>query len=415
MTGVQTCALPIYVWRAEKGIPEQLSPELAVELFPAIKTTLDALDQLHATQSQRERVWQRVTNFEETSARVLVAAGRDDAVRGSPLAASLHTLHANIIEDEKTRADLDGIQTGIRNAGKAVAEAEAELREAESAHQSTLAEAGVSDDESFAEVVQSMRLRVELEGKVKEGSRRIEAAIGKGSDAKAIRRELESGELSAWQQRRIQERQKVEQLRKDRDEALREHQDKRTATAQIASSADVATRGIEVEGQRWQLTKAIGEWERVVLARSLIEETLSRFEQKNQPQVVALAAQLFKVVTEGRYPEVVSGEDALNVISETGKRIDVVDLSTGTVQQLYLCLRLALAGEFAEKGTALPLIMDDVLVNFDPERAAQVAQVIADISTRHQVLLLTCHPETRALVEQTAPDARVIELERFAG
>ena len=147
----------------------------------------------------------------------------------------------------------------------------------------------------------------------------------------------------------------------------------------------------------------------------MIEKTLSKFEQEHQPRVVTRAAQFFETITEGRYPEVVSGEDALSVISRDGERIDVIDLSTGTVQQLYLCLRFALAEEFAEKGTLLPLIMDDVLVNFDPERAVQVAQVIADVSIRHQVLLLTCHPETRTLIEHAVPDARIVELQRFAG
>jgi uncharacterized protein YhaN len=147
----------------------------------------------------------------------------------------------------------------------------------------------------------------------------------------------------------------------------------------------------------------------------LIEATLSKFEKEHQPRVVTRAAQFFETITEGRYPEVVSGKDTLSVISRNGERIDVVDLSTGTVQQLYLCLRFALAEEFAEKGTLLPLLMDDVLVNFDPERAVQVAQVIADVSTRHQILLLTCHPETRTLLEQAAPNTSIIELERFSG
>ena len=54
-------------------------------------------------------------------------------------------------------------------------------------------------------------------------------------------------------------------------------------------------------------------------------------------------------------------------------------------------------------------------MNFDPERAEQVAQVIVDLSTRHQVLLLTCHPETKTLIERVAPDTRVLELDRYAG
>lgn len=402
-------------WCAEKDIPGGLSPGLAIELFPAIKASRDALGQLGTAKSQRERVQQRVADFEKQAASVLAIAGRDDAVKGSALAAALEALHTDVTEDEKARTDRGGIQTGIKGTRKGVSEAEEDLEELESAREKILAEAGASDDVSFEDVVQSIRRRIDLEDDISELSRRIEAAIGKGSDAEATQLELESGELGNWQQSRIEELQKVEKLEEDHLEAVREHQDKKTATKQIAVSEDVAAHAIEVEGHKRHLTEEIGQWQRVVLARSLIEATLSKFEKEHQPRVVTRAAQFFETITEGRYPEVVSGKDTLSVISRNGERIDVVDLSTGTVQQLYLCLRFALAEEFAEKGTLLPLLMDDVLVNFDPERAVQVAQVIADVSTRHQILLFTCHPETRTLLEQAAPDTSIIELERFTG
>jgi uncharacterized protein YhaN len=62
----------------------------------------------------------------------------------------------------------------------------------------------------------------------------------------------------------------------------------------------------------------------------------------------------------------------------------------------------------------LPLIMDDVLVNFDPERARAVAQELARFSTQHQVLIFTCHPETAQLFAEVAPETRVIQMQRYA-
>ena len=65
--------------------------------------------------------------------------------------------------------------------------------------------------------------------------------------------------------------------------------------------------------------------------------------------------------------------------------------------------------------TALPFVMDDVLVNFDPERTARTASVIADLATRHQVLVFTCQPTTVDALRAAAPDARLIELPRHGG
>jgi uncharacterized protein YhaN len=54
-----------------------------------------------------------------------------------------------------------------------------------------------------------------------------------------------------------------------------------------------------------------------------------------------------------------------------------------------------------------------VLVNFDPARAASVAEVIAETSERHQVLFFTCHPHLKELALRAAPGAQVVELDRL--
>ena len=59
--------------------------------------------------------------------------------------------------------------------------------------------------------------------------------------------------------------------------------------------------------------------------------------------------------------------------------------------------------------------MDDVLVNFDPERARAVAQELARFSTQHQVLIFTCHPETAQVFAEVAPETKVIPMQRFGG
>ncbi len=46
-------------------------------------------------------------------------------------------------------------------------------------------------------------------------------------------------------------------------------------------------------------------------------------------------------------------------------------LSLGTRQQLYLSLRIALLLSAANVGRGLPVLCDDILVNFDDERRAQ--------------------------------------------
>jgi hypothetical protein len=58
----------------------------------------------------------------------------------------------------------------------------------------------------------------------------------------------------------------------------------------------------------------------------------------------------------------------------------------------------------------LPLVMDDVLVNFDEDRARQTLRVLCDFSEKYQILFLTCHRRMVELVRTIKPDLKPIEL-----
>ena len=66
-------------------------------------------------------------------------------------------------------------------------------------------------------------------------------------------------------------------------------------------------------------------------------------------------------------------------------------LSAGARDQLYLAVRLAVS-EFLSRGqTPLPLLLDDVFVSSDDERARSGMRLLIELATTHQVVLLTCH------------------------
>ena len=60
------------------------------------------------------------------------------------------------------------------------------------------------------------------------------------------------------------------------------------------------------------------------------------------------------------------------------------------------------------------MVVDEVLVNFDPERARLAAEAFAALSETNQVLVFTCHPGTAGLFAEAA-GAQVIEVEPAAG
>jgi uncharacterized protein YhaN len=69
-----------------------------------------------------------------------------------------------------------------------------------------------------------------------------------------------------------------------------------------------------------------------------------------------------------------------------------------------------LIDQFAERSGPLPVAVDEVLVNFDPDRALEAARGFARLSRRHQVIAFTCHPWVVELFKTAEPNARVWEL-----
>jgi len=400
------------VWRAARGIPEPLAPELVTDLFTSVHRCRESLGQLSGKEREERELRRQLEDFEAAGGQVLAAAGGELST-GPALLTDLRILYGRVIDDEGARKDQRGLEAAIEGTKRDVEEVEDELRTAEARGAEILAEAGAADEAELRAFVSRLVRRGQLEEKVAGCDRRIEAQIGRGRDADELRTELDAGAVSEWELRRQEVAEQAESLHVQRDEAVRCHQDSKQETARIGESSDVARLETEAEGIRQQLSEAISRWNMATLARSLIEATLSRFEREHQPKVVARASVLFKDVTSGRYQHLVARDGILEALDEHDVRIDAGSLSTGTVQQLYLCMRFGLAEEFAERGTSLPLIMDEVLVNFDPERARAMARAIVDVSARYQVLLFTCHPETVKTMQEISPEVRVIELARY--
>jgi len=146
-----------------------------------------------------------------------------------------------------------------------------------------------------------------------------------------------------------------------------------------------------------ELQKQAMQWSAVVLSRAVLEEAMAVFERERQPLALQRASEYFAQLTDGRYLRILAplGQRELLVERHDGERFPPERLSRGTVEQLLLAMRLALVEEYSGK-VVLPLVMDDILVNFDPRRMASAVETITQLSRQRQVFFLTCHPHVEA-------------------
>jgi len=95
----------------------------------------------------------------------------------------------------------------------------------------------------------------------------------------------------------------------------------------------------------------------------------------------------------------------------TGAVVSADMLSCGTVEQIYLALRIASSELLMLKGETLPLIMDEVFSFYDQKRTVDTLEMLKDLSTKRQIILFTCKKwELDAICEMYGNNVNVIKL-----
>ncbi len=88
---------------------------------------------------------------------------------------------------------------------------------------------------------------------------------------------------------------------------------------------------------------------------------------------------------------------------------NILSLSTGTADQIYLALRLAVCALILPEENPCPLILDDALTNFDDTRAHLALDYLRDMAQERQILLFTCHRRESAYFEDDG-DVNIVSL-----
>ena len=164
--------------------------------------------------------------------------------------------------------------------------------------------------------------------------------------------------------------------------------------AALAADRQLAVKHLELATVEQRLADAVERWRVLAVTCRVLEMIRTTYEQQRQPETLQEASRYLDRLTQGRYCRVWTplGENVLRVDDAEGNSLPVEVLSRGTREQLFLSLRLALTSCYARRGATLPMVLDDVLVNFDAERAKAAAVVLRDFADQgHQMLVFTCH------------------------
>ncbi len=156
---------------------------------------------------------------------------------------------------------------------------------------------------------------------------------------------------------------------------------------------------LALENQLNAVNQRIGQLNRYYSALELAQKTLTeasdQLQRRFAPRITEQARQLFSTLTGGRYDRLQLQQDlTINAAAEADTTVRSVQWrSEGTVDQLYLALRLAVAKELTPEA---PLVLDDVLVRFDDQRHAAAMKLLQEEALQRQILLFTCQTREEA-------------------
>ena len=165
------------------------------------------------------------------------------------------------------------------------------------------------------------------------------------------------------------------------------------------SAMDGSSKALELlehkESLLSQLETYTEQYAALKVASALLQKAVERFREKNQEQLLTRSGEIFRTLTLEGFDHIrvdFTGSDSAaiaGVRSGTGESVFPEGMSSGTRDQLYLALRIASIEKYIGAFEPLPFIVDDILLQFDDERAKAAFKVLGELSGKTQVIFFT--------------------------
>lgn len=259
---------------------------------------------------------------------------------------------------------------------------------------------GALNEDEFLRKVEEFEQYTKLNEQVNNSEKILKTMIGNMKNLPEFEDELSRVSLEKLEQ----ERNELMQQEKEIVNTVGEWQQKMGEIQERLSRLNTEDRlGLllmERQALQTELEDAIHQWAVRIVCQRLMEQARTVYERERQPKVVREADRILKRITGGGYRlfTPVDGKEVILEDTNMGYKGEAA-WSSGLADQVYLAIRLGLAMEFGKTIEPLPILLDDILVRYDPERQEGAVRAILETAERCQVFFFTCRPEVAQLVK----------------
>ncbi|SMF15805.1 Uncharacterized protein YhaN [Paenibacillus barengoltzii] len=391
-------------WLTERKLSADLSPEAAADVFRLAEQGRDWLARLDGLAVKMAALRAENERFEQECLAYGDPAAPDQAA--AVLRAALSRLDS-ALEARKHHDQLSAQLLPLEEEGQRLDDRLRQLRESE---QALLAEAGAADGEELLRLGAAKERREALEREVRQLELMLFAGLdeAKREELEQLLRTTEEAELRQRLDTAEEELAQAEawlgQLQEQRGRLLQEQE----SLAARCLRDDLMQ---QLEEQRAALRDRLDQYAVMAVCHELIGRARRVYEEERQPAVLRAASGYFAEMTGGTYRRIVMKIGTQELMAEHAELgpLESARLSRGTAEQLYLSMRLALS-EAVSGSHPLPLLLDDLFVNFDEGRLVGALSVLRKVADRQQLIMMTCHEHVVRHVQTLLPEAKIVHM-----
>lgn len=348
--------------------------------------------------AERDELSARQNRFETRLAQILDATGRT-AGPNEAAEQAVQRLNAALRDAQSRFERLQTRQADRAAQRERIAEHEATRHEAERRIEALAGQAGVADSDALESAIARAERRRAL---TTEQATTVDTLSEQG-DGQPIEELVAAVEASDH----VSLREQIEALAEQLDEldieigtARDARNEARAAFDAIGGDDRAAVAATERQTALADMEQAAERYLRVGAAALLLKWAGQRYAMDKQRPLIEHGSALLNQLTGGSF-ERLTGEfddnDELRIVGvrSDGSRVAPPSMSDGSRDQLYLALRIAAIEDYLQRASALPVVADDLFINFDDDRALAGLDVLASLAKKTQVLFFTHHQHLR--------------------
>lgn len=147
------------------------------------------------------------------------------------------------------------------------------------------------------------------------------------------------------------------------------------------------------------------------IAKECLEKAYNQVKENISPKFTRNLCDIISKISSDRYSKItLNDSEGLNIELQNGSYIPVSRLSVGTIDQMYLSLRLSVLAEISNE--VMPIILDEVFAYFDDERLSNILKYIESNFKNNQVIIFTCSNREVKVLESLKIEYNLINLEK---